>query len=109
MELRHLRYFVAVAEMENVSRAETKLHVSESALSLQIRDLEEELGFQLFERTAKSVNLTNAGRVFLNDARALLKQADAGGKKAYWVAHPVKPKSTWALHYAAASQGALSC
>ena len=75
MELRHLRYFVAVAEMENVSRAALKLHVSQPALSKQIRDLEDELGFGLFERTAKSVRLTEAGRAFLEEARAILKQA----------------------------------
>ena len=74
--------------MENVSRAATKLHVSEAALSRQIRDLEDETGFQLFERTAKSVSLTNAGRGFLNDARALVKQADAAVRKAHSVAHP---------------------
>ena len=62
MELRHLRYFVAVAETENVSRAAVKLHVSQPALSRQIRDLEEELGFPLFERSAKSVRLTEAGK-----------------------------------------------
>ena len=55
MELRHLRYFIAVAEEENVSRAALKLHVSQPALSRQIRDLEEELGFLLLERSAKSV------------------------------------------------------
>ncbi|PYK79642.1 MAG: hypothetical protein DME38_06560 [Verrucomicrobia bacterium] len=76
MELRHLRYFVAVAEMENVSRAALKLHVSQPALSRQIRDLEDEIGFCLLERTAKSVRLTEAGRAFLNDARELLRQAD---------------------------------
>ena len=62
MELRHLRYFIAVAEAENVSRAALKLHVSQPALSRQIRDLEEELGFLLLERSAKSVRLTDAGR-----------------------------------------------
>ena len=86
MELRHLRYFVAVAEIENVSRAALKLHVSQPALSRQIRDLEDELGFSLLERTAKSVRLTEAGRVFLDDARALLQNADEAVTKARAVA-----------------------
>lgn len=77
MELRHLRYFVAVAETENVSRAALKLHVSQPALSRQIRDLEAELGFALFERSAKSVGLTAAGRVFLGESRAVLERAEA--------------------------------
>jgi DNA-binding transcriptional LysR family regulator len=81
-----LRYFVAVAEMENVSRAALKLHVSQPALSRQIRDLEGEIGFCLLERTAKSVSLTDAGRAFLNDARTLLQQADEAVKKAHAVA-----------------------
>jgi len=76
MELRHLRYFVAVAEEENVTRASTKLHVSQPALSRQIRDLEDELGLQLLERSAKSVRLTEAGRTFLIEARAVLQRAD---------------------------------
>jgi len=86
VELRHLRYFVAVAEMENVSRAALKLHVSQPALSRQIRDLEDEIGFSLLERTAKSVRLTAAGRAFLNDARELLRQADGVVKKARAIA-----------------------
>jgi LysR family transcriptional regulator, benzoate and cis,cis-muconate-responsive activator of ben and cat genes len=86
VELRHLRYFVAVAETENVSRAALKLHVSQPALSRQIRDLEDEIGFGLLERTAKSVRLTEAGRSFLNDARALLQHADEAVKKARAVA-----------------------
>jgi len=81
-----LRYFVAVAEMENVSRAALKLHVSQPALSRQIRDLEDEIGFCLLERTAKSVRLTEAGRAFLNDARELLRQADEAVKKARAIA-----------------------
>ena len=77
MELRHLRYFVAVAEMENVSRAAMqRLHVSQPSLSRQIRDLEDEMGVQLLERTAKSVRLTEAGRAFLDEARAILKHTD---------------------------------
>src|SRR6266850_1397798 len=86
VELRHLRYFVAVAEMENVSRAALKLHVSQPALSRQIRDLEDEIGFCLLERTAKSVRLTDAGRAFLDNARALLQHADEAVKQARAVA-----------------------
>ena len=78
MELRHLRYFLAVAETENVSRAALKLHVSQPALSRQIRDLEEELGFALLERSAKSVRLTDAGRSFLNESRAVLQRVEQG-------------------------------
>src|SRR5690349_6045541 len=76
MELRHLRYFIAAAEAENVSRAAMRLHVSQPALSRQIRDLEDEIGFALFERSAKSVRLTEAGRTFANDARAVLQRAE---------------------------------
>jgi DNA-binding transcriptional LysR family regulator len=78
MELRHLRYFVAVAKEENVSRAALTLHVSQPALSRQVRDLEEELVFLLLERSAKSVRLTPAGRTFLAESRAVLQRvADA--------------------------------
>ena len=77
VELRHLRYFVAVAEMENVSRAATqKLHVAQPSVSKQLRDLEDDVGVTLLERTAKSVRLTDAGRVFLEEARAILKRTD---------------------------------
>src|SRR5262249_16824509 len=76
MELRHLRYFIGVAEEENVSRAALKLHVSQPALSRQIRDLENEIGFQLFERSAKSLQLTEAGKAFLTEARAVLQRAE---------------------------------
>ncbi len=78
MELRHLRYFVAVAEEQNVTRAAARLHVSQPPLTRQIHDLEHELGVALFERTGKTIKLTDAGRVFLTEARAALQRvADA--------------------------------
>lgn len=86
MELRHLRYFIGVAEEENVSRAALKLHVSQPALSRQIRDLEDELGFLLLERSAKSVRLTEAGRAFLIEARAVLQRAEDAVKSARAIA-----------------------
>jgi DNA-binding transcriptional LysR family regulator len=76
MELRHLKYFVAVAEEQNITRAATRLHVSQPPLSRQIRDLEEELGVALLERSAKAVKLTEAGRIFLVEAQAVLARAD---------------------------------
>ncbi len=94
MELRHLRYFVAAAEAENVSHAALKLHVSQPALSRQIRDLEDELRFPLFERSAKSVRLTDAGRVFLSEARAVLKRAD----EAVTAARAIAAGATSELH-----------
>ncbi len=82
MELRHLRYFIAVAEEENVTRAAAKLHVSQPTLSRQIVDLEAELGFLLLARSAKAVRLTDAGRVFLTGARAALQQVHQAVKAA---------------------------
>jgi DNA-binding transcriptional LysR family regulator len=76
MDLRHLRYFVAVAEEQNVTRAALRLHVSQPPLSRQMRNLEEELGLALFHRDVKSVRLTEAGRVFLTEARLILKRAE---------------------------------
>lgn len=76
MELQQLRYFVAVAETENVARAAERLHISQSPLSRQIRQLEDQLGLQLFERVKQRVRLTSAGREFLEQARDLLAQAD---------------------------------
>jgi LysR family transcriptional regulator, benzoate and cis,cis-muconate-responsive activator of ben and cat genes len=75
MEIRHLRYFVTVAEEQNVTRAATRLHVTQPCLSRQIRDLENEFAFALFERRARAIRLTDAGRVFLVEARAVLKRA----------------------------------
>ena len=76
MELRHLRYFVTVAEEQNITRAAARLHVSQPPLSRQIRDLEEGLGVALLERSAKSIKLTEAGRIFLVEANAVLARAD---------------------------------
>ncbi len=86
MELRHLRYFVAAAEQENVSRAALKLHVSQPGVSRQIHDLEDEIGFPLFERSAKALKLTDAGRKFLDEARAVLLRVDEAVKNARAVA-----------------------
>jgi DNA-binding transcriptional LysR family regulator len=84
MELRHLRYFVAVAETQNVLRAATrKLHISQPAVSRQIRDLEDELGVQLFERTGKALSLSEAGSLFLKEARAILERADEAVRKVH--------------------------
>jgi LysR family transcriptional regulator, benzoate and cis,cis-muconate-responsive activator of ben and cat genes len=82
MELRHLRYFVAVAEEENVSRAASKLHVSQPGISRQIHDLEDEIGFLLFERSGRSVRLTVAGRIFFGEARDILQRTADAVKKA---------------------------
>ena len=99
MELRHLRYFVAVAETENVSRAALKLHVSQPALSRQIRDLEDEIGFRLLERTAKSVRLTDARRAFLERcARATATTQTKRSKKHARVASAEPTDSTSATH-----------
>lgn len=75
MELRHLRYFVGVAELGSVSRAAEKLFIAQPALSAQIRQLEEELGVRLFVRLPRGVRLTQAGESFLGDAKAILARA----------------------------------
>lgn len=69
MELRHLKYFIAVAEEENVTRAAARLHVAQPALSRQIRDLEHELGVELFDHAVHAIRLNAAGRHFLEEAR----------------------------------------
>ena len=79
MELRHLRYFVAVAEEGSLTNAaERRLHTAQPSLSRQIRDLELEVGVKLLERGARGIELTAAGRTFLDHARLALRRARSG-------------------------------
>jgi DNA-binding transcriptional LysR family regulator len=86
MELRHLRYFVAVGEEQHYGRAARRLRVAQPALSRQIQDLEEELGFKLFERLPRGVKLNAAGALFLEDARRILRELSEASARAGRVA-----------------------
>src|SRR4030095_713425 len=86
MELRHLRYFVAVGEEQHYGRGAHRLRVAQPALSRQIQDLEEEVGFKLFERLSRGVKLSAAGKLFLEDARRILQQVNEAAARAARVA-----------------------
>jgi DNA-binding transcriptional LysR family regulator len=87
MELRHLRYFVGVGEEQHFGRAAERLHIAQPALSRQIQDLEEELGFPLFDRLPRGVRLNAAGKLFLTDARRILRDVDDAKRRAERIAH----------------------
>jgi LysR family hca operon transcriptional activator len=92
MELRHLRYFVAVAEEGSLTvAAEKRLHTVQPSLSRQIRDLEYEVGVPLLSRSVHGVKLTPAGRAFLDHARLALTQAESAAEAARRAAQPAKP------------------
>jgi len=87
MELRHLRYFIGVGEEQHFGRAAGRLRVAQPALSRQIKDLEGELGFALFDRLPRGVRLNEAGKLFLTDARRILKDIDEAKLRAERIAH----------------------
>src|SRR6267154_6626522 len=86
MELRHLRYFVAIGEEQHYGRAARRLRVAQPALSRQIQDLEEEVGFKLFDRLPRGVKLSVAGKLFLEDARRILQAVSEATARAAHVA-----------------------
>src|ERR1700760_3120425 len=91
VELRHLRYFIAVAEAGSLTvAAEKRLHTAQPSLSRQIRDLEYEVGVPLMNRSVHGVELTAAGRAFLDHARLALTQAEAAAQAARRAAQPAK-------------------
>lgn len=90
MELRHLRYFIAVAELRSVRAASEQLHVTQPAISRQIQDLEEAIGAALFERTPRGLTLTPAGDAYLSEARDILARVDGANRLARRIASGVQ-------------------
>src|SRR6202162_2738279 len=91
VELRHLRYFIAVAEEGSLTlAAEKRLHTAQPSLSRQIRDLEYEVGFELMSRSVRGIELTAAGKAFLDHARLAMAQVDAAVEAARRAAQPAR-------------------
>ncbi|MCP1118914.1 LysR family transcriptional regulator [Robbsia andropogonis] len=90
MELRHLRYFIAVAELRSVRAASERLHVTQPAISRQIRDLEDAIGASLFERMPRGLKLTAAGDAYLAEANEILARVDAANRLARRIADGVQ-------------------
>jgi DNA-binding transcriptional LysR family regulator len=86
MELRHLRYFVAVGAEQHYGRAAKRLRLAQPALSRQIQDLEREIGFRLFDRLPRGVKISEAGKLFLNDARRILQEVNDATARAECIA-----------------------
>src|SRR6202023_3986217 len=100
MELRHLRYFIAVAEMGSLTEAaKRRLYTSQPSLSRQIRDLEDQVGVELLSRSVRGVELTAAGKAFLDHARLALTQVDAAVEAARRAARP--ERKTFAIGFQA--------
>lgn len=105
MELRHLRYFVAVAEELSFRQAAEKLHIAQPPLSVQIKSLEQQLRVQLFERTTRSVRLTHAGHVFLEEARAVLAASALAEQRARDAEHGLAGTLRFGMITPAANSG----
>lgn len=108
MELRHLRYFVTIAEEQNFRRAAERLHVSQSPLSRQMQDLEEELGVDLFEPNGRGIMLTAAGKVFAERARGLLASVESAVEEVRGVAEGRLGTASIGFEQGATFTGALA-
>jgi DNA-binding transcriptional LysR family regulator len=105
MELRHLRYFLVVAEELHFGRAAARLHITQPPLSQQIRQLEDELGVPLFQRTKRRVQLTDAGRAFWEAAQKMLDQAEQAVRTAQRVHRPGATQMLTVIGLVAAGMG----